>query len=233
MIAFRLIAALPLLAVTLPAYARPGDMGWDRPGWDTSAPRSNWDRDQSSSHDREGKVEVTRFVAEGVAANALGHGIIAVAAAPGGSESADPRELSTYEAAVIDQLAHSGYDTASHDPAGGQITELRIIHSVVVPEEAPHRPVSGEMDVGIGNHGSTMGLGINIDLTKPRKALLATRLEARIRDRVSGAVLWEGRADIATRDGSRRWNDSAIAERLAAALFDHFPGRSGETVAAR
>ena len=200
-------------------------------------PRSSWQRDRAQNRDearaREGKVEVTRFLADGAAAEALGKGTIAVAAAPSNGEAADPRELSTYEAAVIDQLAHAGYDTATHDGAGGQITELRISHDVVVPQEAPHKPVSGEMEVGVGNRGTSMGMAIAIDLSKPRKALVSTRLEARIKDRATGNVLWEGRADIATRDGSERWDDNAIAARLAAALFDGFPGRSGETVAAR
>jgi hypothetical protein len=247
---FRNLSALAIIAFaavasTAPASARPagmgGGMGWGGPGWgggsdwDRPSQRGSWQRDRSARDDREGKVEVTRFLAEGAAAEALGHGTITVAAAPAGddADAADPRELATYEAAVIDQLAHAGYDTATHDSAGGQVTELRIVHDVVAPEEAPHKPVSGEMSVGVGTYGSSMGLGIAIDLTKPRKALVSTRLEARIRDRVSGNVLWEGRADIATRDGSERWTDSAIAVRLAEALFDKFPGHSGETVAAR
>jgi hypothetical protein len=90
------------------------------------------------------------------------------------------------------------------------------------------------MAVGVSSRGgSYQALGINIDLSKPAKALLSTRLEARIRDKVSGAVLWEGRADIATRDGDSKWTDQAIAARLAEALFAGFPGKNGETIAAR
>ena len=70
-------------------------------------------------------------------------------------------------------------------------------------------------------------MAVNIDLSKPRSALISTTLEARIRDRASGRVLWEGRADIATRQGDEHWPATAIATRLAAALFDRFPDRSG------
>jgi hypothetical protein len=110
--------------------------------------------------------------------------------------------------------------------------ELSIRHAELEPAEGPHKPVHGAMEVGVSSHGgSYQSLAIGIDMSKPRKALVSTRLEARIRDKASGAVLWEGRADIATRDGDGRWTEQAIATRLAAALFSGFPGKSGETIA--
>ena len=78
--------------------------------------------------------------------------------------------------------------------------------------------------------GQNLGVGIGIDLRKPLKALMSTRLDARIRDKATGAVLWEGHADIATRDGDPHWTDQAIAGKLAAALFSGFPGKNGETI---
>jgi hypothetical protein len=215
-----LIAVSLVSLVATPALAQPWGYP-DRYGWDRPA-RTGADRS------REGKVEVTRFVADGAAAQALGHGPIAVAGPDG--DPADARERAIYEAAVIDQLAGAGYDTATRSD-GGQTIELTIRRAEVEPAEAPRKPVSGAMEVGVSNRGSYHGLGINIDLSKPRKALLATRLEARIRDEASGAVLWEGRADIATREGDAKWTGQAIAMRLAAALFAGFPGRSGETIA--
>lgn len=193
-----------------------GGSGWDGPGWPDRAPTRGSDR-------AEGKVEVSTFVAEGEQTAALGKGRIAVTEAPAGGGVADPRELATYEAAVIDALARAGYDTANPDPAGGQITEVRLLHTEAVPAEAPHKPVSGEMMMGVSNRGSMMAMAINVDMTKPRGALIATRLEARIRDRASGTVLWEGNARILTRAGDAHWTDGKIAARLADALFDRFP----------
>jgi hypothetical protein len=194
-----------------------------------------WNRDRNSPRhagpSREDKVEVTRFVVEGEAAQALSSGPVEVSAAQ--DDTSDERELATYEAAVIDQLVQAGYETMKPDTSGGQVAELTISRSVVEPEEAPHRPVSGETEIGVSNRGSMMAMRLNIDLTKPAKALVSTRLAARIRDRASGEVLWEGRADIATRDGDDAWTDQAIATRLAQALFDDFPGRSGETLIVR
>jgi len=83
--------------------------------------------------------------------------------------------------------------------------------------------------VGVSNRGTAYGLGLNVDLTKPRPALIATRLETRVRDKASGAVLWEGRADVITPDDADNWPQGRIAERLASALFDGFPGATGES----
>lgn len=228
---FAVLAVSLLAAAATPALAQ---RGWSYPERD---PFGGWgdrrDRDRLQprrADEREGKVEVTRFVGDGDAAARLGQGPVDVTAAPAGT--ADERERATYEAAVIDQLAGAGYDTAAPADDSGQVVELRILHTVAAPAEAPRKPVSGEMAVGVSNRGSSVGMAIDIDLRKPRGALLSTRLEARIRDRASGAVLWEGRADIATRDGDERWSDQAIAARLAAALFSGFPGKSGETIEA-
>lgn len=232
-----LMSALAVIALASSASAHPPrGGGWGGQSWgDSRWGDSSWDGPQRSAartdRSREGKVIVDRFVADGDAAAALGHGRIAVAAAPG--TDADGRELATYEAAVIDQLARAGYDTATADPAGGQLTELTISHDVIEPEESPRKPLTGEMSVGVSNRGSMVGMALAYDGTKPLKALVATRLEARIRDKVSGNVLWEGRATILTRDGDDHWSQSAIAGKLAAELFDRFPAASGEQVALR
>jgi len=152
---------------------------------------------------------------------------------PAASQQDENRRGVTFEAAVIDQLVIAGYDTTQASGTGGQRAELRIVQGVAEPEAPPHKPVSGMMEVGVSNRGSMAGMGIHIDLTKPKKALLSTRLEARIRDSASGAVLWEGRAEIATRDGDAEWPAQKIAGRLAEALFRDFPGKPGETYSMR
>jgi hypothetical protein len=149
------------------------------------------------------------------------------------THATDTRDRAVYEAAVIDQLVKAGYDTTKPDPAGGQIAELKIVRDVLVPQEAKRKPVSGEMTIGASNYGTYTGMAIGVDLSKPRKALISTRLEARVRDRATGKPLWEGRAEIATREGDSKWTDQAIATRLAQALFERFPDRAGGKVASR
>ncbi len=221
---FRLpaLAVATLLAtVAGPVLAWPGDRGIGGRGMGGGPYGPGWNGNGASSDSREGKVSVDHFLApDGGAALRQVH--IAVVAAPGGS--GDQREDATFQAAVIDQLAKAGYDTINPDPQGGLIAEVHAARDVVEPEEANHSPVSGEMEAGVSNRGSGFGLGVNMDLTKPRKALIGTRLEITIRDRVSGKALWEGRADIITREGDSHWIDTAVAGRLAGALFEHFPG---------
>ncbi len=225
--------ALCTALLATPALARPGN--WGGPGWgsdwgDRSYPSRSWNRSRPAGP-AEGKVEVTRFIAEDVSVEMLGKGSVSVTGSPVGAGVGDV-ELKTYEAAVENSLVSAGYQTATTADASAQLVELRVSHDTVVAEEGRRNPVSGEMEVGVSNRGSMVGLGLNIDLSKPKKALISTRLEARIKDRASGKVLWEGRADIITRDGSDKWTDGAIAAKLSAALFDRFPGKSGETRAA-
>ncbi|HZV18464.1 MAG TPA: hypothetical protein VFF84_07245 [Sphingobium sp.] len=221
------VLMIAALAAAAPALAQPG---WGRPGW-ASSPYGGWGttraQPRSDGRDsREGRVDAAQFVADD-AGDALGHGPIAVVAAPEeGSAAQAPGDRAYYEAAVIDQLVKAGYDTTAPNPDGGQVAELRIVREILVPPEAKRKPVSGEGMVGVSNRGTMTGMAIAVDLSKPKKALVSTRLEARLRDRVTGKALWEGRAEIATREGDAKWTDQAIAGRLAAALFAHFPNPS-------
>lgn len=223
--ASRLLLAAPLLlGVAHPALARPGGWGQDR--WDRTSdwpgPRGDRASDGALAGPAEGHVTVSTFVTDDQPAAALlQKGAIAVGPAPTGS-GAPGSELAVYAAAVVDQLAQLGYRTDVPESTAGQVTELHISHETLAPPEVK-KPVSGEMAVGVSNRGTAYGLALNVDLTKPRSALISTTLEARIRDRASGKVLWEGRADISTRDGDEKWPAPTIAARLAAALFDRFP----------
>ena len=223
-----LVLIMAMAALAAPAHAQRGwggpGMGGG-PGWGHGPYDSGWNRGTASpaTDPREGRVEVDRFLADG-ASPLLAHGPIAVTAAPGGT--ADAREEATFEAAIVDQLAKAGYDTLTPATSGGQITEVTITRDVLTPEEPKRNPVSGEMSMGVSNRGSMMGLAVNVDLTKPKKALLTTRLALTIRDRASGKPLWEGHASIATREEDDHWTGQAIATRLAAALFEHFPASS-------
>lgn len=145
------------------------------------------------------------------------------------SDSADDR-TPVYEAAVTDRLAACGYDIA--DAAHpDQTVEVIVSRAVVVPEEAPHKKVGGAAEVGASNRGSHFGLALAIDLSKPAKAIIATRIDVRIRDAASHAVLWEGHAEgqARARDGGRI-DDTRQAGQLAKALFARFPAAA--TIAA-
>jgi hypothetical protein len=195
------------------AQGYPGG-GWDRPMMNQRL--RGYDGRRMAEPAK--KVDVEAFRAADAAA-LLGKGPITVAAAPGAEAE---WKLPVYEAAVVDQLAKLGYDTAVSGAEGGQIAQIGITHDVVVPEEAKKKPVSGAMEVGVSNRGSYSALALNVDLSKPRKAIVSTRLDVRIRDKASGRVLWEGHAEAQTREDDDGLNNGAVAARLASALFARF-----------
>ena len=170
---------------------------------------------------REGRVQASTFVASSPGAGALGHGTIVLAPGP---DSMGGTDIAAFEPALVDQLTRAGYRTDAPPAAVGQIVEYVVRHDVIAPPEPRHGPVGGGVSVGVGSHGwSGVGVGIGIDLSKPRGPLIATRLEARIRDSATKELLWQGRAEVITRDGDKHWTPPATAARLWAALFKGFP----------
>jgi hypothetical protein len=218
-----ILATLVTPVLATPTLARPG--GWDGPGWGRPGRESPPSASMRPAPDRsrEGRVSVNRFVAES-GAQALGHGTITLSPAGAFPQADDPQpSRGAYEAAVVDRLIHAGYDTTQAQPGDGQTAELRVTRSIIEPAEGRRKPVSGAAEMSVGTGGTGYGLALAVDLSKPLPALVSTRLETRIRDRATGKVLWEGRAEVATRDGDARWSDQAIAASLAEALFDGFP----------
>ena len=173
-----------------------------------------------------GPIEVSRLrAAEGI--GALGHGPIVISAGDP-ADSGVTNGLPIYEAAVVGQLARAGYDTQTTSATGGQIAEVSISHAEVRPAEPRHKPVSGAAETYVSNRGSGFGLALNIDLSKPKGPVISTRLDVRIRDRATNAVLWEGHAETTTRATGANGagggiDNSKTAARLSEALFDGFP----------
>ncbi len=213
--------AAPVLAQGMPGEGRWGG-GWhdeDRTDPDPRYPSSRQSVQPSK------KIDVTAYRSADAEA-LLGKGRIVISRLPpatdGDAGDNDDGKLPVYEAAVIDELARRGYDTATAmDP--GQVAEIGVSHSVAVPEEAPRKKVSGAMSTTISNRGSGFGLALAVDLTKPAKAIVATRLDLRIRDKATGRVLWEGHAEGEAREEDGGINNSQMAARLATALLKKFP----------
>lgn len=199
--------------------------GWGTSGWDDPMMSRSLDSPypRRTADSREGRVEVSRFVAQGPEAALLGHGTVTVSSESGEGQWIPGSDRARYEAAIVDSLVGAGYDTVKPDADGGQMAELKISRQVLAPAEEKRSPVSGSAAMGVSNYGSAYGLALNVDLSKPRAALVNTRLDTRIVDKASGKVLWEGYTTIATRDGDKDWPDDRIAGKLAQALFDGFP----------
>lgn len=208
-----LLTAAATLMIAGTAVAQPMGGRWDGP-----MDQRLRGPDGQRSLEPAKRVEVEAFQAAD-AAPLLGKGPITVAAADGTEAE---WKLPVYEAAVVDQLARLGYDTAVSGAEGGQIAQVGIRHEQVVPEEPKRKPVSGAMEVGVSNRGNYTAMALNIDLTKAKKAIIATRLDVRIRDKASNRVLWEGHAEAQTREDDDGLNNGAVAARLASALFAKF-----------
>lgn len=218
------IAAILLAAPGAHAQWGPGrNSGWNdgfNRGSVLDSPRSST---RSSKDPREGRVEVTRFVSTAPAATELGKGPVSVESESGDGPWIEASLRRTFEAAIIDALVDAGYDTLHPDVPQPQVAKLKITRQVLSAAEEKRRPVSGTAAMEVGTYGQAYGLGINVDLSKPRSALVSTRLDARIIEQESGKVLWEGYATIAAREGDEKWSDGMIATKLSRALFDNFP----------
>lgn len=218
-----LVLALAASAAPVLAQGMPGEGRWGGgPDWQDPDPRYPSAR-QSAQPSK--KIDVTAYRAADAEA-LLGKGRIVVSRMAGEAGDDEDGKLPVYEAAVIDELARRGYDTAvgslgAQDP--GQVVEIGVSHSVAVPEEAAHKKVSGAMSTTISNRGSGFGLALAVDLSKPAKAIIATRLDLRIRDKATGRVLWEGHAEGEAREEEGGINNSQMAARLATALLKKFP----------
>jgi hypothetical protein len=171
-----------------------------------------------------GPVEVTRFHAADV--SMLGKGTISVEPAPG--MDAGNLEWQSYRAAVMRQLVLLGYTEAAPG-AGAQVATMTLSRQTFQPEGG-RSPVSVGVGGSTGSYGSGLGVGIGLNLSPKPSAQVATDLAVTIRDRTSGAALWEGRASFAVSSKSPLASTALGAPKMTEALFKGFPGQSGETI---
>lgn len=171
-----------------------------------------------------GPVQVTRFHTG--EAGLLGKGGISVEPAP--ASDANSLEWQTYRGAVMHELQHIGYSEAPAG-SGGQVALMRITRTSQ-QLDGGSSPVSVGVGGSTGSYGTGVGLGVGINLSPRPKALVDTELAVSIRERASGKVLWEGRAQFTVGSGSPLATTALAAPKMSQALFFDFPGNSGETI---
>jgi hypothetical protein len=160
-------------------------------------------------------VQVTRFAATGE--------IVRGPAAP--AAAAVSLEQSTYDAAVSRELAQAGF--AAEGTA--RYTYTAEVTKDVRRDPIRRSPVTIGIGGGTGGYGGGFGIGgsFGIGSSRGRDTTMIT-LFVQLRDRASGKVVWEGRAQTdSTAPGGER------IERLAAALFRDFPGQTGRTISVK
>ena len=91
-------------------------------------------------------------------------------------------------------------------------------------------PVSVGGGASTGGYGSGVGLGLGLNLSPPDPDEVDTQLAVSIRPSGGGDALWEGRARFTASVNNEYADIATAAGRVSAALFQGFPGNSGETI---
>lgn len=172
-------------------------------------------------------VKVTRFH--------LGTRIVPAPVALQSGADNDPNSLEQQQfvAAVANAFANLGF------PGGDSATPAPLFATVNVTrtsrDETASRP---PVTIGLGGGSFGRGGGAGIDLgfgvgKRPTRSFYITELAVQLRQRSDGAAIWEGRATIEVNARSKDAQPGLMAEKLAKALFQGFPGESGRTISVR
>lgn len=146
------------------------------------------------------------------------------AGAPGAS-----LEFQTYAAAVGDRLRQLGYTVV---PTLGQ---AELVASVTYGQMTRQGIDSGSpfrIGIGGGTFGDNVGVGLGTSIgvgSSKSRDVNVNMLAVQLKRRSDNSVIWEGRATSEAREGSRYGSLSDAVPMLATALFQNFPGPSGQT----
>lgn len=147
----------------------------------------------------------------------------------------DSLEFRNYAGAIQEQALRYGYTV----PAPGATSQYIAVvgYSRQYREGAPR---SSGVQVGLGGGGGGggyrgggigLGGGISFPIGRPKYRRIAlTDMQVQIRRRSDQTIIWEGRAQTSADDRARDSQPDAVARKLAAALFQGFPGESGRTI---
>lgn len=169
-------------------------------------------------------VQVTRFHL----GQPLARGEVAVE--PRDPTQANSLEFRNWAEAVSAQLARLNYRLAPGIAKSELVAVVDVVHASR-SDTGGGSPIS--VGIGGGGFGGNVGVGggISFPIGKPKsRELQSTELAVQMKRRSDGTVIWEGRARTEARSGTPYAEPTAVIRRLAAALFDDFPGESGKVV---
>lgn len=146
------------------------------------------------------------------------------------SETATP-EFRAYADIVARHLTQLGWTVVSGVGNSEQVAIVNVQQRSLADVRRP--PVT--IGVGGGSYGwhSGVGGGVSFPGGGGARQLVGTLLEVRIKRRSDGTVFWEGRATTQARPAAPEAQPVAAVEKLAAILFQDFPGESGRTIRTR
>ena len=147
-----------------------------------------------------------------------------------GADRGSP-EFQTYANIVGTQLAKIGFTEAPGLAKSEQVAVIQVDRAFF---DGPPRS-SFSIGIGGGSYGWHGGAGGGVGTTfagKPTQNV-ATRLIVQIKRRSDGTTIWEGRGETTARFGRPEAQPTAAVERLAAGMFQGFPGISGRTISVK
>jgi hypothetical protein len=174
-----------------------------------------------------GPVDITRFHQQSVARQ----GTVAVIA----SNPADQNSLEfrTSANAVRAALSRTGFTPVDESARGAQYEAVVDVSRKTYAPAAARSPVSVGVGGSTGSFGSGVGVGLGINLSGKPKPVAVTRMRVQLRRADDKTVFWEGRAETEAKEGSPAAQPGLVVGRLADALFQGFPGQSGESITVR
>jgi len=144
------------------------------------------------------------------------------------SGAADSLAFSSYSNIIAAELKKIGLDQTPGDSAA-LIAVVGVTRGI---QQAPPKRSAFSIGVGGGSYGSGGGMGAGVNMpvggSNSYDGVFVTTLEVKLIERESNTVTWEGSAMRATPSGGG--NATEVVQQLATALFQDFPGKSGETI---
>jgi hypothetical protein len=157
-----------------------------------------------------------------------------IAIEPASAADANSLEFAQIAAAVERELARLGWNVVRGNARSEQVAVVRI-------EQEAHLAQGSGFSIGFGVGGADYGrssgvgggVGAEIPITGQANQVVGTQLAVRIQRRSDATVAWEGHAEMEALGGTPLASRAGAADRLAAALFQDFPGESGRTIRVR
>lgn len=175
--------------------------------------------------DRAAPVDVTRYhLSQPIPA-----GTVAIQSQTPGQ--AGP-EYALYADAVAAEMARLGFATAS-DPARADYVATIGFSRVDRGQVRTRPPLT--IGLGGGSFGGNVGVGggASFGVGSKTRTVYGSNLTVQLRRRGDATMIWEGRAITETLQGQPGAQPADGAGRMAAALFENFPGQSGITTTVR
>jgi hypothetical protein len=140
-------------------------------------------------------------------------------------------EFQAYANIIGAELAKLGFSEAPGLAKSEQVAVVQVDRSFF--EGPPRSAFSIGIGGGTGGWNGGVGGGVSVPIQGKPTQNVATRLIVQIKRRSDSTTIWEGRAETAQRFGKPGSQPADAVAKLAAAMFQGFPGESGRTISVK